>query len=71
MPRSHLIKLDHAPDILLPYNKVLVRIDPAGHFYCPTALLPYCPTALLPYCRPIRARAMMTRMISLVPSRIW
>ncbi|TIP94873.1 MAG: hypothetical protein E5X58_05085 [Mesorhizobium sp.] len=35
---------------MLPYNKVLVRIDPAGHFYCPTALLPYCPTALLPYC---------------------
>ncbi|TIQ14270.1 MAG: hypothetical protein E5X53_10660 [Mesorhizobium sp.] len=42
----------------------------------PVILLPiaYCllPTAycLLPY-RPIRARAMMTRMISLVPSRIW
>ncbi|RWF58085.1 MAG: hypothetical protein EOS50_04935 [Mesorhizobium sp.] len=46
-------------------------ILPAIFCLLPTA---YCllPTAYCPHSyRPIRARAMMTRMISLVPSRIW
>ncbi|RVC58866.1 hypothetical protein EN779_17755 [Mesorhizobium sp. M4B.F.Ca.ET.088.02.2.1] len=50
-------------ELILP---VILRLLPTAYCLLPTA---YCllPTAY----RPISARAIMTRMISLVPSRIW